>query len=308
MEIMKKLKEKLFKVLLKSNLKRVRKTQPIHCCPTSDVAVVTQVYHDALDMTLVALKSFIIEFGDVDLHVVDDGSLTEADKHEINKHLPNCRIIGFEEIDLCRCPQGGTWERLVYILNICVDKYVIQVDTDTVTTGSLSHVKSLVEQNKAFTIGSPSFPDPLTLEEIFNVASSKTNQHIQLISEALLRDISSIELKSYLRGCSAFTGFPKGCNLLNSLNNFSEEMESKVGTEAWREWGTEQFSSNVMISMCKDSSILPWPEYQNFGFPFKRDPIFGASVIHFIGSNRYHDTTYSKAANSVISKLKANRN
>ncbi|MDC8830339.1 hypothetical protein [Alteromonas gilva] len=278
---------------------QVRQTPPSsNSVISSDVIIVSQVYHSAVDMALLALKSFLSFYGPCQVELLDDGTLTSADYSVFEHHLPNVKISLISSVDLQGCPSGGTWERLMRILQLCKNNYVIQVDTDTLTLSELKEVKKYVTNNTAFTIGGPKWQQAVSPSEMADIAKSWKNTHIQARAESLLNDIKSIALQKYLRGCSAFTGFPKGSDLVNELVAFSQEMKSLLGEKSWYEWGTEQFSSNVMISLCDESVVLPWPEYQNFGFP-KIEPakdlnmyIEQSVLIHFIGPNRFDYRIY----------------
>lgn len=262
--------------------------------------VVSQIYSKALWMTLLAIKSFVqtVEVN-VRIDLIDDGSLTVHDKEKILIHLPNCNIVNIKDIDVFTCPNGGTWERLHYILALSKDHYVVQVDTDTVTIGDVREVLECVKDNRAFIISGPKWGKPIKSNEMASLARSWNNPHIQSVSEGFFDQLDSIKMEFYCRGCSAFTGFPKGVDLQSHLIAFSKELESFVGKERWKEWGTEQLSSNVMISLTSNPLILPWPKYQNHGFPFvKHDS--NVSLYHFIGTHRFDNGLYNNLANQFI--------
>lgn len=123
--------------------------------------------------------------------------------------------------------------------------------------------------------------------------------------ELLFDELSSINITKYCRGCAAFASFPKGTDLLRELANFSSEMEQKLGVSKWNEWGSEQLASNVMISLTEKPHILPWPAYQNYGFPFDETiDDNGSSLIHFVGSHRYDNGAYRRLALKVILDIK----
>lgn len=264
--------------------------------------IVSQIYSKALWMTLLAMKSFVQTVGvNVRIDLIDDGSLTIQDKRKLAEHLPNCNIIDIADIDVFSCPNGGTWERLNHILSLSKDHYVIQVDTDIVTIGDVNEVLECVRDNRAFIISGPEWDNPITPKDMAKLAKSWNNPHVQSVSETFFDKIGSIKLETYCRGCSAFTGFPKGINLQRDLIAFSNEMESFVGRDRWREWGTEQLSSNVMISLTLNPMILPWPKYQNYGFPFTEYES-DVSVYHFIGTHRFDRGLYKKLAKQFVDK------
>lgn len=291
-------------------LKKVRKTKPVSFVYDPNVVVVSQVYSQGLDMALLALKSFMLKLGRGRIEIIDDGSLTEHDKFVLNKHLDHLSIVHIKDIPLGKCPEGGTWERLVHILELSKSAYVIQVDTDTLTVGPIPEIYQNILSNKAFTIGGPDWPAPAPVEYVSHVASTSNLEHVQIKSEKKLDEVSSIPLMQYCRGCSALTGFPKSVVKFEQLEAFSCEMEVKIGSKTWREWGTEQVSSNVMVSLCPGVSVLPWPKYLNHGFPFLpagaksyRDYLGVSSVLHFIGTHRFKNGVYRKLAALVIKEI-----
>jgi hypothetical protein len=287
--------------------KKVRDTQPINIQKNDNVVIVSQVYHAAMDMSLLALKSFAHHFTQGCFDILDDGSLTEEDHVLLHFHLPNLTITHIDDIPLGKCPKGGCWERLIHIIELSKNAYVIQVDTDTLTIGAIPEVVSCVETNQAFTIGNPMWPRPVSRDYMSRLASAWKGSHVQVKTEEQLKNITSISLSKYLRGCAAFTGFPKGAFDFSILEKFSLEMEQKLGKQKWHDWGSEQVSSNVMVSLCDNAIILPWPKYMNFGFPTQTggnrnlDNFIGkTAVMHFIGSNRYDHRVYEKLTKQFV--------
>ncbi|MGJ8694436.1 MAG: hypothetical protein ACSHW0_18355 [Thalassotalea sp.] len=278
---------------------KVRTSLPVNIQHQDDIVIVSQVYHAAMDMSLLALKSFAKFFTRGRFELIDDGSLTEDDYRLLKHHLPNVNITKNQEIEVGQCPRGGCWERLIHIINLSKNAYVIQVDTDTLTVGPLPEVDAFVRNNQAFTIGNPMWPAPTDSSYMSAVAKAWQGTHVQVKTEEQLASLKSIQLERYLRGCAAFTGFPKGVLNFNVLEALSLELESKLGKDKWHEWGSEQVTSNIMVSLCDDAQILPWPKYMNYGFPntgFNNvaDYAGKVSLLHFIGSNRYDHRVYEK--------------
>lgn len=306
--IVNKISTKFRKRKFDSMAANVRHSAPINFELNKDVVIVSQVYHAALDMTLLALKSFLRQFGQGFVELLDDGSLTPADYELLNKHIPHLNITHMKDIELGQCPSGGCWERLIHIIKLSQDAYVIQVDTDTLTIGPVAEIFDFYKQNQAFTVGSPAWPNPLNLEYLRLVMGNNDGTHVQISAERVLYSVNSIPLHKYLRGCAAFTGFPKDTLSFDDLEKFSVEMETKLGKDKWHEWGSEQFASNVMISLCEKSEVLPWPRYQNFGFPKltkkpNKDDFNFTSVMHFIGSNRFDFDIYNHLSKQLIKQL-----
>lgn len=292
-------------------LANVVDTPPICSINHSKVLIVSQVHHAAVKMSLIAIKSFVKKFGECKIELIDDGSLTPSDHELLRKHIQDVKIIHINDIDIFNCPKGGTWERLCYLLKRTEEHYVIQLDSDAVTIGALPEIHQRVADNCGFTIGGPMFPTPVSINYMSQLADSWNNDHVQAKAEKNLPSLNKLHLTHYLRGCSAFAGFPKGSNLLDTLLQVSEMMEDKLGKETWSEWGTEQFSSNVIQSFCEGSQILEWPKYHNHGYPSYATSLRGlegylgrVSLIHFIGPKRFSGNLYTRTIQYTIKTLK----
>ena len=309
MNLLTNLQKKRNKKLFDNIVKGVRDCTPIQANKDSEIVIISQVYHGALDMSLLALKSFVTHFGDCDIEVLDDGSLTDEDKSIIKSQLQGATITNMFDVDTGKCPQGNCWERLVRILQLCESRYVIQVDTDTLTIAAIPEIVAAVKEQRAFTIGNPIFNSPVDIDYISYIANKWKGNHIQVETERNLNRVSLPGLKEYCRGCAALAGFPIKPNSFAELESFSQQMQILLGKEKWNQWGSEQAASNIMISLYPDKSILPWPKYTNYGFPSQGkdgepETFLGkCSVLHFIGSHRFTTRCYEHLADNLLENL-----
>lgn len=106
----------------------VTKTKPIQSIESAQTLVVTQVHHVAVEMYLLAVKSFVLQYGPCKIEIVNDGSLTPDDLSLLNTHIENLTVVDIGEIDVFNCPTGACWERLHYVLSRTDEYYVIQLD------------------------------------------------------------------------------------------------------------------------------------------------------------------------------------
>jgi len=312
LNILTKIKKRLAQKKYNSIARKIRNTPVTHYKYNEEIVIVSQVYHAAVDMTLVALKSFLTYFGEGSVEILDDGSLTDDDYALFRKHIPHVRFHHINDVDTGKCPKGSCWERLTRIIELTENAYVIQVDTDTLTIGQIHEVYESAKNNRAFTIGSPNYSKAISTQYLANYLSNIKTDHVQTIAEQSLFKTNSIKVSKSIRGCAAFTGFPKGSLNKEVLESFSLEMEGMIGRERWHEWGSEQFASNVMVSICEKPQVLPWPKYQNFGFPKSNrtpneDDFNLTSVFHFIGSNRFDFGIYTYFTNKFIEKIGTNK-
>jgi hypothetical protein len=118
--------------------------------------------------------------------------------------------------------------------------------------------------------------------------------HIQGIVETEMVNVGLPDDAVYIRGCSGFTGFPQWQTMRPLLTDFSRRMTGKLG-EDWKRWGTEQVTSNYLVSNAAGTTPLPFPKY---GTPdvATADTAFS----HFIGSMRFVNGKYAEASRRAI--------
>src|SRR6185312_15461801 len=78
-------------------------------------------------------------------------------------------------------------------------------------------------------------------------------------------------------------------------------MEELLGPR-WREWGTEQVSSNFLVARDPYGILLPYRRYRNFGGEALTD---AAVFVHFFGTFRYDEGTYRRMARELAARLNA---
>jgi len=300
---------KLNKKLFDYNSKFILDTKPIEYRYDKNVIVLSMVHHAALEMYLVAIKSFLYYFCKASVHVLDDGSLTEEDKSKINHHIPNVVITHINDVDTTGFPKGGCWERLLHICELTQDAYVIQLDSDTLTRAPLFEVYDAIEHQRGFTITDFKWKKAVDVGYLANIVENWSKKwsriHVQPQSEAIFEQLPFFEKnRKYIRGCSGFAGFPKNQISRDSLKAFSQQVSEAIGDQKWSEWGSEQVASNVMISQMQDALTLHWPLYINYSRSFDKFSKLNASFIHFIGSDRFYDRFYGKMTLDFIKLLK----
>src|SRR5690348_10229871 len=114
-------------------------TPPVQTMDTG-VMLFSMLRHSDVLMYLVAIKSVYSRLGPSLVTVLDDGSLTEMDRELLQAHLSGIRFLNINTVDTESFPKGGTWERLLSVINLTNDHYVIQVDADIVALGQLEDV------------------------------------------------------------------------------------------------------------------------------------------------------------------------
>lgn len=257
---------------------------------------------------LVAAKSLRCRLGMGRFVILDDGTLTGADKAAIARHLGGPVIIHIDDVDTGDCPRGGTWERLLTLLDLRRDSYVIQFDSDTVTLGPVPEIASAIAAGRSFTLRGEADSEFLPLPEISantppGAHRDNPQTHVQGAIESVIDEVAipgRAAVLRYVRGCSGFAGFAPGDEGRALAEQFSREAERLLGAQRWSEWGSEQVTSNFVISNEHDPLLLPYERYLNFwNEPVSPD----AAFVHFIGTYRYHRDAYLAATRAAIAAL-----
>lgn len=278
----------------------ILKTPPLRLEGDLRFALLSQVQHKDLLMYLLAVKSFALQLKPQAIYIVNDGSLTSEDRQILDQHLPGHTLYSLADFRSSKCPRGGTWERLLAISARVSDHYVVQLDADTLTLGPIDEVRDCIEGGRAFSIGTWDEQTPETMQERHEVAARlalNPNAHIQVAAEAALDKLSGFESMRYIRGCSGFSGFPQGSFSPETIEGISQQMAAALG-HRWSEWGTEQFTSNIIVANTKDPMVLPHPKYCDCT-QLRGDPVF----VHFIGTCRFRGGAYQRLGRKTIAAL-----
>src|SRR3546814_16336165 len=101
---------------------------------------------------LVAVKSLYGRLGRGRIAILDDGTLTAADRAVLAAHLGHPVIVSIDDVATGPCPRGGCWERLLTLLDMRADAYVIQLDSDTIALGDIPDVVGGITSTPSFTL------------------------------------------------------------------------------------------------------------------------------------------------------------
>lgn len=260
---------------------------------------VSMICRRDLDMYLLAIKSAYTRIGYGSVVCLDDGTLTGDDRARLAEHLGNPEFHLVHDIQTGTMPKGGTWERLLTCIDLSADDYVIQVDCDTISHGDLAEIGTAIRENRSFTQGTTLGRVPVNCVQAAEFADGRHSEHVQILAERQMRNLTGSQDLHYVRGCSAFAGFSKGTHSRDRLEQFSDQMERLLSHETWRQWGSEQVSSNYVIANAPDPFILSPERYATNGWDSLADSVF----VHFIGAHRFANGAYSRYAHGVITQL-----
>ena len=294
------LKKQIARARFEWQIREIARTPPMPVvdAPLSIVSLLGKPRPDIL-MYVLAMKSFYRQIGKGKIIIITDEETRTRHGAVLEHHFPGVRFEMLDQIDLGICQQGGTWERLVYIIRRSQEEYVIQLDSDTLVTGQdVQEVSDCVEQNLSFTYADNNWSIK-TLSEIAEEAKAGNSNYIGDVLEREFSEWADAGTLKYVRGSSGFSGFAKGEFALANLESFHEQMKRSLGAR-WREWGTEQSASNFMIANAPGTAVLPFPEYATGPLPNHPE---AAKFIHFIGSNRYRDDYFARQGQRIIREL-----
>ncbi len=261
--------------------------------------IVSMVANGDIPIYLLALKSFYPKIGRGKVTAIVDRDMPIALRQTLGRHVVGLEFVILEDIATGACQRGGTWERLLYVLDRSEREYTVQLDADTLTVSNdLDEVVRCLETNAPFTI-SDGF-ELMPLADVAEEADATPSDYIGIIAERAFKHYSEGEGLRYVRGSSGFAGFSRGGFTRAAITRFHAEMERLIGTQRWREWGSEQCGSNFAIANSPGAVVLPRPEYASFT---PRVPRREVKFFHFIGSSRYLDGYYAARGQEVIAKL-----
>lgn len=278
-------------------------TPPIK--PTDDGLILfSMIGTNVLLPYLVAVKSLHTQLGRGRIMLLDDGTLTPQDKAVLAVHVGDPVILSFSDIDTSPCPQGNCWERLLAILDLRRDYYVIQLDSDTVTLGPVPEVLQAIAENRSFTLGGGSedaargfMAIPDMIRDIY--PDGPQYPHIQSVIEFALRDMPDAHVLRYIRGCAGFAGFSQVSTGRLCAERFALDAGALVGSR-FDEWGSEQAASNFVVANDPNPIQLPYDRFTNHWEEALPDqPAF----IHYIGTYRYERGSYVASTERAIALL-----
>jgi hypothetical protein len=265
--------------------------------------LVSMVCHGEGQMYLLAVRSFCLQLGRVpEIAILNDGSLTHEDLAMLRGQIPSLQVHAIESISTDGCPKRNCWERLFLICDLVQDRYVVQLDCDTLTTAPISEVDTLIRENRSFTLlGDRSWPEIEPMPEAHLRLKDSTSTQVQAVCERAFDRLPEKSELKYLRGNAGFTGFARGSLSREGIQWFSEKMRG-IAEGHWDEWGSEQLTSNLLIANTPAAAALPAPKYVSYWNHAEID-YDKSAFLHFIGPFRYANGLYVKLAQRTIQRL-----
>jgi hypothetical protein len=265
----------------------------------ADWTFVSMVANRDVQMYLLAIKSLYARMGGGGVVAIVHADLPAASRALLAHHLPQAEIIVGDTLDPGACQRGGTWERLVHILDRARDGYVIQLDADVLAFGAdVAEVLDCARRNIPFALGDGT--PMMGMVEAARRAQSTRGDYIGDAAERLFDRYPNAAALRYVHGSSGFAGFARGGFQRPRIEAFHATMEGMLGAR-WREWGTEQVGSNFAIANSPGGVVLPYPAYASFP---PNGPPGEAKLLHFIGTYRFDGGVFAQRGCQVIASLR----
>jgi hypothetical protein len=263
-------------------------------------SIVSMIRNRDVTMYLLAIKAFYSHLGAGRVIAIIDRDMPEELRDTLRRHVDGIELVILEDIDTGACQRGGTWERLVFLLDRAEQQYVVQMDADILAVGpDLDEVKDCIARNVAFTMADG---EPFrTLRDAARVAQQDTRgtTFIGIAAEQCFDQYPDCDDWHYIRGSSGLAGFTRGGFGRADLERFHQIMQGIFPTR-WREWGTEQVGSNFVVANSVGAVALPYPAYGSFSPEMRSDD---CKCYHFIGTYRFMDGYFAKRGRGVIRRL-----
>ena len=250
-------------------------------------------------MYVLSIKAFYKHLGAGRIIGIIDRDMPQTLRDTVRRHVEGIELVILEDLDTGRCQRGGTWERLVFLLDRSASQYVIQVDADVLAVGpDLDELKDCIARNMAFTIADGDQfrtmrrlqPGSLRRQGMRGTSASPSSNASTAIP---------IATGWYVRGSSGLAGFARGGFTRAQIEDFHGIMQNLL-PDRWHEWGSEQCGSNFAVANSPDAVALPYPEYGSFGPGMERDR---CKCFHFIGAYRFVDGYFAARGQEIIRQL-----
>ena len=290
------------------DVRAILNTKPIRARPEGNLSILSMLCGRDFLMYLVAIKAFYRWIDGGEVIVINDGTLTERQRYLLHRHVEGIREIRIQDIDTGLCQRGGTWERLLTLIDLSKERYAIQLDADFLVSDDVPEVRECVAQGASFLFGGPILEMPAAAR----AAQIRCNDHfrrgelkpnINLAAQAKLIDYPGAPTLSYANASSSFAGMAKGAITRANAERFHSNMEKLVGRR-WLEWGSEQIASNFLVANSSSACALPWPKYMNYEpDQLRGDEMEQAVGVHFLGTYRFQNGVFAARARKVIQEL-----
>jgi hypothetical protein len=262
-------------------------------------SIVSMIKNRDVPMYILCIKAFYSHLGAGRIIGIIDRDMPRGLRDTIRRHVEGIELVVLEDLDTGKCQRGGTWERLVFLLDRSEQQYVIQVDADVLAVGpDLDELKDCITRNVAFTVADGDHFH--TMRESAQLAQADPDdRYVGIAIEQRYDQYPDCDRLRYIRGSSGLAGFARGGFTRAQIEEFHETMQ-RLLPDRWREWGSEQCGSNFAVANSPDAVALPYPAYGSFNASMDCE---NCKCFHFIGAYRFEDGYFARRGRELIRGL-----
>jgi hypothetical protein len=266
----------------------------------SSWSIVSMVKNRDVPMYLLSIKAFYAHMGAGRIIAIIDRDMPGTLRDTLRRHVEGIELVVLEDLDTGTCQRGGTWERLVFLLDRSAEQYVIQLDSDVLAVGpDLAELKDCIDRNVAFTIADGGKFRSMRRSAAIAQADPDT-RYVGIAIEQLFDKYPDCDRLRYIRGSSGLAAFARGGFTRSQIEEFHRVMEGLL-PDRWHEWGSEQCGSNFAVANSPGAVALPYPEYGTF--TSRIEDRERCKCFHFIGSIRFVEGYFAKRGREIIRSL-----
>lgn len=250
---------------------------------------------------LVAVKSLWAQLGRGRVVILDDGTLTAADRTILAQHCGDPQLLRLEDVPRGTFPHQGGWPALLAALDHRAGEYWLQLDCATVAVGPVWELERAIASNRSCAmLASPDSPaEPLELAAFARTCSLDLHD-AQGRSESRLAQVAPGMGWKYLRGCGGLTGFAAGNGGRDLAGAFFARLLDVIDADDIS--AADAITGNFLIANEGAPVCLPPDRYPNYtGADWGAD----TALVHFGPAHRYDRGAFMQASRAVISRLTA---
>ncbi len=276
----------------------ILETPPIR--PKNDGLVIFSMIGTAVVLPyLVAVKSLWQQLQRGRIAILDDGTLTAQDRAILAQHCGDPQIFRMQDIPMGDFPTGGTWERLLTILDHRAGEYWLQLDCGAVTLGPLPEVERAISANRSFILLADGNAPVEPLELSGFAQAFRGDRETSRVESAVGRMAPGLGWK-YVRGSSGFAGFAAGNAGRELAAAFLARMRNLIADDEASIRGAEQVAASFLIANEGSPVCLPLAKYANYtGESWPNTCQF----LHFTGGLRHENGGFIEASQRAIGQI-----
>jgi len=229
------LKRKIRESQFDAFCRNVKRSAPVASDPTGPF-VVTLLHNAAVTQYLIAIKSFAQFSSGWDFAILNDGTLSERNIDCLRYHIKGVKIFKISDVADRRLPRGGCWERLTLVSQLSDQKFVVQIDSDTITRNPIPEVQQYVSDGTPFTLAGHPLTRVVSNEEVSDGWKNTNAIAVQSQAERAMGAFSTL-WPMYASGCAAFSGYPKKSLPIDEVVRVSNTFQNALGN-TWDSWGS----------------------------------------------------------------------